>query len=437
MIPVCEHTNLELEVKSEVKQGEGLIRELAVTIPAEKVNSELEKKFVEIRKDATIKGFRKGKAPMDRIKAEFGPQVKADVVEELIRSTYPEIVKEHDLKPAAYPTVTHVDFTDEGAFEFTAEIEVFPEVETVVFDGMEVKLPKVEVADKDVDEFIEVMRTRMAEFRPVDRAATAEDQVLLNLKKLEDPNMVLAEDIYEGQEVDLTTPGTVNEFKEQLPGMTAKDEKEIEVSYPEDYPDATFAGNKIKYLVHMVEVRERLIPEFDDAFAKASGQAETALELRMKIRDELKQRIEQNHDRDRRGQIIEQMNQKNEIPVPEALVDNYLERVVNDFKERYQDADEADIKKSYRDVGIKTIRWNMLYNRLADQEKIEVSQDDVENRIKKFADNYGMTVEDAKQQLARSGTVADIKDSIREEKVLNFLADKASVTETEPEKKEE
>jgi len=418
-------------VKVEVKELSGLKREVKVELPPEVVESELAKKFEEVRKEAKFDGFRPGKAPMERIKAEYGQAVRAAVQEDLIRNSYPDVVRQQELRVASYPTVTAADYVDGGGFGYTAEVEVYPQIDKVAYDGMELVVNEVEVADKDVDEFIEGLRRRLSELRPVTRPAGPADVVVADLKKLLDPSLVLAADKFEDQEVDLGNPVTVKEFKEKLAGASVGDEVEIEVNYPEDYPDSTFAGVQVKYLCTVKEIKERILPEFNDAFAKQTGQAETALELRMQIRKEIEANLVQEQNRFKRSQVIRQLSEKNEVPIPEGLVDEYLNNVVEDFKKRYEDTDEAEVRKSYRDVGVKTIRWNLLFNHLAHQEKIEVLPVDIDERIRRFADNYKMSVEKAKEALNQSGSIAEIRDSILEEKVLDFLVDKAKVTTQE------
>lgn len=418
-------------MKVEVKELSGLKREVKVELPPEVVESELAKKFEEVRKEAKFDGFRPGKAPMERIKAEYGQAVRAAVQEDLIRNSYPDVVRQQELRVASYPTVTAADYVDGGGFGYTAEVEVYPQIDKVAYDGMELVVNEVEVADKDVDEFIEGLRRRLSELRPVTRPAGPADVVVADLKKLLDPSLVLAADKFEDQEVDLGNPVTVKEFKEKLAGASVGDEVEIEVNYPEDYPDSTFAGVQVKYLCTVKEIKERILPEFNDAFAKQTGQAETALELRMQIRKEIEANLVQEQNRFKRSQVIRQLSEKNEVPIPEGLVDEYLNNVVEDFKKRYEDTDEAEVRKSYRDVGVKTIRWNLLFNHLAHQEKIEVLPVDIDERIRRFADNYKMSVEKAKEALNQSGSIAEIRDSILEEKVLDFLVDKAKVTTQE------
>ncbi len=422
-------------MKVDITNGDGLKKTLNIEIPADQVRQRMDSKFTEVRKETEIKGFRKGKVPMDRIRAMFGDQVKADVVEELIRTTYPQAVREGELEVASPPTVTAVDFTDAGDFKYTAEVEVFPQIDRIDFEGLKVTLPKVEVSDADVDEFIDAMRKRFADQRPVDRPAERKDIVLADVVKIEDTKGLIEEDEFADQQIDLDNANTLAEFREHLPGRKAGEEIEVEVDYPEDYQDDRFAGAHMKYLVKIKEVQERLIPEFDDTFARNTGQAETALDMRMKVRQELKDRIQREQERQKRGQIIEQICNKNDIPVPEAFVQRYLDNVTEDFKKRYKDVSDEDIRQNYRDVGEKTVRWNLLYNRLADLENIEVLPSDTENRIKRFAEHYQMSMDQAKMAMQQAGSADDIRDSILEEKILGFLSDRTEINYVEPEQK--
>jgi trigger factor len=413
-------------VKVDVENSEGLLRKILVEVPAEKVKSEEDKQFAHFRSKAHLKGFRKGKAPMGMIKSLYGSEVKATVADELVKSTYPEAIRESSLKVASYPNVTALEFTDEGALKYTAEVEIFPDIEKVDHDGFAVDKSEAEVKDEEVEEIAGFYRARFADFRPVEREASAEDMVTVRLVKLEDANGIMEQDEFDDVDIDLAKQLTVKEFKEQLPGMKAGDKKNVTVSYAEDYPDKRFAGASITYEVELKQVKERLLPEFDDELAKKSGQAETALELKLKIRDELKQeKLDVIRDNQKR-EIVRQLCEKNPIPIPEALVQEYLEATVKDMKQQFGgDADEQDIRKNYREHGVNSIRWNILFHELARQESIEVSAEDTKGWMEKFARQNNMTVEQATQMVAQARKADDVRDSILEEKVLDFLIEKA------------
>ena len=413
-------------MKIDLNEKDGLVRQLVVEIEAEKVQAEINQKLTDFRKRADIKGFRKGKVPMNMIKSLYGDEVKAMVADELVKATLSEAVREKDLRVAATPTLTALDYTDDGGLGYTAELEVFPELGPVGFEGLEISEDAIKVEDKEVDDIAEFYRSRFADVNEVDREARGDDLLVIDLNKVNDPAGLMEQEAFEGVEVDLSREMTVKEFKEQLPGMKAGEEKEITVVYPDDYPEEKFAGNSIKYNAVVKQVKERVLPPFDDALAKRSGQAETALELKLKIRKELETEKADAEKNKVRGSLIAQLCEKNNILVPDGLVDEYLTSMVADYKKQVPDADEKEIREQYRDNAANSIRWNLLYHRLAEQEKIEVLAADTDVWINRFAEANNVSPEQASQALAQSGRSGNMREAILEQKVLDFLAEKAT-----------
>lgn len=416
-------------MKVELTEKDTLVRQLDVEVPAEKVDAEMNTKFVDFRKNADLKGFRKGKVPMDMIKSLYANEVRAMVADELVKSTLSEAMREKELRVAATPKLTKLDFNDAGDLVYSAEVEVFPELEPVTYDGLKVEKQSSPVEDKEVNEIANFYRERFAESRPVTREAKADDIVKVDLEKRDDPKGIMEQDKFEGVEIDLAKEQTVKEFREELPGLKVGDAKEITVSYADDYPDERFKGASISYNATVKEVKEKILPEFDDSLAKRTGQAETALELKMKIRKELEQEREDVQKNRLRGETIAQLCEKNPIPIPEGLVSEYLDSMYEDYKQKFQEVKEEEFRKEYRENAVNSLRWNLLYHRLAEQEKIEVSSADTENWINSFAQANNITPEQAKEGLAKAGRSSSIRESILEQKVLDFLLEKAEITE--------
>jgi trigger factor len=425
-----------MSLKIDLKEKEGLVREVTIEVPADTVKSEIDKQLAEVRRKVTLKGFRKGKAPMDRIKSLYGNEAMATAADELIKNTYPEAIKEKVIRAAAPPMVTDLKFNDDGSMLYTARVEVMPEIDKVDYNGLELVRTEFEVEDREVDEVVHYYRMRFSDVRKVEREAQDKDVVTVDLKKLYDPKLIMKDDSFNDMDIDLGRETTIREFREQIPGMKAGDEKEIEVQYAEDYPDEHFAGATIKYLVKVKEVKERVLPEFDDALAKQSGQGETALELKLKIRDDIKREKENQQRKQHKNEIIRQLCRKNEIPIPEVWVEDYLKGVAEDYKKHYPHSDEKKVRESYRETGIDAMRWNLLMYQLSKQENIEVLPSDTENWIKGFAESNGVTVEQAREHLNRSGKTDQIKEAILEDKVLTFLIDKAEMLNAAPQEKE-
>lgn len=419
-------------MKVEVTELEGLYRELAVEIPQNRFQEEMDKELEQLRLRVTLKGFRKGKAPMNMIKSNYGESVKSDVIDKLIKATYPEAISSQTLKVASPPHVTDLKIEDDGSFSYKAKVEVFPDIKKVVFDGIKLTTTDTEASDGEVDEFIETLRDRRAEMREVNRAAKASDVVVLDMTKIKDPKLAVKQADFPETTVDLSNGMTLKEFKEQIPGMKAGEEKDIVVKYADDYSDSRLAGAEITYKARLKTVKEKILPEVDDAFAKASAEAETVLELRLKIREEIKRQKEEGQKKSFKSQIITQMNEKNPVPVPESMIENYLQSVIEDLTRQKAEFKEDEIRKMYRVMGEQTIRWQILYHQLAEQEKIEVLPSDTEKVIGRMAQQYKITSEQAKEAMLRSSRADDIRESLLEEKVLDLISGRAK---KKPEKK--
>ncbi len=416
-------------MKVEIKEKEELLKEISVEVPAETVNKIVDRKLDELQRETELKGFRKGKVPMDMIVQTFGEKVRYEAAEDILKETYPEVIQEHNLQVAAYPNVSEMDYNDKGELVYKATVEVFPEIDKVEIDGLELPDNKAEVSDDDVNEVVEMMQKNFAEIRTVERAINKTDIVILDIEKLEDKKNVIPQEKFENSEVDLSNKMTIKEFQDELPGLKTGDKKEISVKYADDYQDEKFAGAELKYNCTVKEVKERLLDELNDAFAKKTGQGETMLELKLKVRENVQMQKDEEKGRERKSLVINHVNSKNEIPVPKSLVQDYLKNVIEDIKQKYKDQkiDEAEIKKNYEPVGVSTIRWNMLMHKLAEQEKVEVQEADIQNLIQKFAKNYNITPEQAIESIQKSGQISDFRESILEEKVIDFIVSKAKI----------
>ena len=418
-------TTFEENVKVNVKELDGLFRELEVQVPADRFKQELEREYEEVRRKVTLKGFRRGKAPMNVIKSSYAESVREEVVEKLIKSTYPDAVTSQTLKVASPPHISDLKFGDDGGFTYTAKVEIFPEISKVKFDSLELTTGDVEATDQELENFIEMLRERRAEFRELNRPIKETDTVTVDLTKVKDPKLALKQTEFPNTTIDLNSSLTVKEFKDGLAGLNIGDTKEITVLYKKDYADNVLAGSEITYKATVKAVKEKILPEVDDAFAKAVADVPTVLEMRIKAREELKRQKEDAQNKRFKSEIIKQMVAHNQFPVPESMVGHYLDNVIEDLTKQKAKFDEKEIRQNYRPIAEETIRWQILLHKLAEQEKIEVLPADVEKVINKMAAAYKITPEQAKQVMARSGKVDDIKDSLIEEKVLDLLVGRA------------
>lgn len=409
-----------------LKEVDELVRELSVSIPPDKVNEQMEQKFLEVQKDAELKGYRKGKAPLDMIRTVYGERIKADVAEELVNISLSEAVTQHNLKIATRPVLQNASF-ENGGFQYIATVELFPEIGTISFDGLTYPNSEVDATDQEVNEMVDTIRRRGADIRTVTRPAASGDLIVADLHKTSDPDNVLKTDEFPDTTIDLESPMTVKEFKEHLVGAKAGDEKNVEVTY-DNAGDQAFAGHKIGYRIVVKEVKERILPSLDDGFAKQTGLAETALELKLKVRENIVGHKKESLKKTQKNELARQLVTTHAFPVPPSYLNGYLNAVIEDVKQQQGAVNEAELRDSYKEIALNTLRWEMLFHHIAEQEKIEVLPSDTEKVIQGFAERYQVTRDEAAQALAKSGKVDSIKDSILENKVFDLIFSKARPT---------
>jgi len=424
-------------LKSFIKHSEGLVRELEVEVPADKVDATFAEYYHKYRKDIRIPGFRPGKAPLTIIKSKFQDSITEDVLDELIRSTFEQAIKDNSLDVASRPTFPNHELKEGTPLKYTIRLEVMPQIDSVDYSGLSLPESKMEVEDSEVNDLVEHLRKRNADIRPVNRPAKSDDILKLNMKKLEDPGNVLQKDEFNDVEIDLSSELTMKDFRDGLTGATAGDDREITINYPSDYSDERFAGKMLKYYCHILSVSERVLPEISDSFAKQMGKFETMLELRLRIREDIKAQKESDQLKWKKHEITHQIVDKNPLLVPEGMIQNYLDNLMEDFKKNYKDFDEKVVREQYRPSAVNAIKWYLLSNRLAELEKIEVLPIDTENWIKAFALKYQMDDEKAKEVLSKSGRAQEIRDSILEDKIFDFLLGKVTFVPADKWKHEE
>nr|MBN2278715.1 trigger factor [candidate division Zixibacteria bacterium] len=413
-------------MKSVIKAAEGLVREIEIEVPADVVDAAYSELYEKYRKEARIKGFRPGKVPMNVIKSKFKDAVHDEVLQDLVSKTYRQAVQEQALQVASPPDFPEMNLKEGEPLKYTARVEVMPDIDKIDYEGLELPKEEIEVRDVEVDTVVEHLRNKKAEIRPVDRPAGAGDILVIDLKAQEDSDNVLEGKEFKDIELDLSSGMTVGEFKEALVGIKAGEEKDVTVDYPEDFSNKNLAGKKLVYHCVIKQVKEKILPQANDAFAKAQGGVETMLEMRLKIREDLNKQKELDHRSWEKQELMRQINLKNQIPIPEAMIDHYLDSIIEDMKQKEQEFDEVLIRQQYRPNAIEYLRWNLIMNRLAELEKIEVLPSDTENWIKGFAAGYQMEIDQAKKLLARTGRIEEIRDTIKEDKVCDFLLSKAS-----------
>jgi trigger factor len=404
-------------------------RELELEIPAETVQKAVARVAKEFARLARVPGFRPGKAPITLIRRRFADDIKSEVLQSLVPEQIERAVTESKLVPVTQPQIDKVDFTETGPVKFRASFEVLPEFELGQYKDLEVEIEDHKIEDADVDKGMEELRDRAATFVPVEGRAIADgDYAQLKLKGIPagggepiEADSVLCH--VGGEE-------TMEPFNENLRGANTDDHKNFDVTYPSDYPDAKLQGKTYSYAVEVLGIKEKKRPELTDEFAKDVSDAQTLEELRKKMRDNLEAARTHRQNEQTREKLLAQIVKSHEFPVPEALVehqmDSRLERTVRSLASQGVDpravnVDWVALRSRQKDRSIEDVKAELLLDRIATAENIEVSDEEVDKEIAVIAERSGESATAVRANLTRQGALDRMKSKIRSEKTLDWL----------------
>jgi trigger factor len=417
-------------------------KKLYVEVPWETVSEKLGNAYRELGKGVALKGFRKGKVPRAVLEQVYGQRVNAEVAYELVRESFLRANQEHKLDAVAEPRVQEAAPIKKGQpFTFQAVIEVRGQITPQDYTGLPIEKRKLAVAEAAVDEQLAQLRREHTELRPIEgRDATeAGDVVGLSVT-----GTIGEHQINQPQfAVDLD-----DEEREPLPGMRqaliglpldTKDKK-LELQVPEDYKDENIRGRKAELTVSILEARAKEVPALDDEFAKDTGKAETLDGLRAELRKELEARETAAIDREAREGALRELIKKNQIPVAASLVERAVEvqyqrlRQMLGMKPDKQDPTAGlteELREKLRPAGADEVRGQLLLEAIADKENIAVTDAELGKHIEETAKSRNVPAAKLRAEWQRDGRIDNVTYSLRQDKVLQFLVEKAIVTEVD------
>ncbi|HEX7402304.1 MAG TPA: trigger factor [candidate division Zixibacteria bacterium] len=409
---------------------------MEIEIPKETVDGEFETTYKKYQTLAKIPGFRKGKAPLHMVKLRYQDKISSEVLETLVPKAYEDAVKEAKLSPICLPVIKDVHFEEGAPLKFKAEFEIQPEVEAKDYLGLELVRRLKEISEKDIETSLNYLREDFAELHPVEREAHLHDSLIVDISKTQDGK----EDQVANQQIFLDPHNMIKDFQQALVGAKAGELKEFEVDYKPDFHNKKLAGKKVKYRIKVKEVKEKILPQVNDEFAKTVGEYKNLGELKGKIKEGLIQRDMKDADTELKTDLINQVIRRNPFEVPDTLFDYYLDSVIEDLKKRYQKVDEKKVREEYKDIALAQIRWDFLFHRIAEKENIQVTKPEMENWCEQNAKAMRVTVEEAIKSLENPSFSKRIKEDLREKKTIDFLLKNAKIKEepyVPPEPKDE
>ena len=420
------------------------------TVTVELTKAELEpainKAYLKYRKDIAIPGFRKGKAPRVVIEAAYGKHVFfEDAIEEMFPQIYQEAVMTQDMKPVGRPSVSDMNIADDDSVTLTIVTDLYPVVTLGQYKGIEVEKVNAEVKESEVDAEIDRMAQNVARISTVERPAKDGDTVVIDFEGFLD-GVPFQGGKGENHELLLGSGSFIPGFEEQVVGMSAGEEKDINVTFPENYHASELAGKEVTFKVKVHEVKETVLPEKDDEFVKDVSEFDTMAELRADIEKRILDEKQAGIDRAFENAAVEKAAENMTAEIPDSMVDEEVDRQLErmDYELRAQGASlEAyskmlggnmdSIRKSLRPGALNAVRTNVMLDAVVDAEKIEVSEEECEEEYKKLADSYKMELDKVKELLPVDG----MKGDLQVRKAAKLIAESAVAVAPKAEEKAE
>ena len=394
---------------------------VTVELTREELEPALNRAYLKYRKDIMIPGFRKGHAPRMVIEAAYGKHVFfEDAVEDMFPDIYKDAVLTQDIRPVGRPSVSKMDIADDGAVTLTIVTDLYPVAELGEYKNLEIEKAEVEVKESEVEAELDRMAQNVARITTVDRPAQEGDTAVIDFEGFEN-GKAFAGGKGENYELKLGSHTFIPGFEEQVAGMSAGEEKDIDVTFPADYHAEELAGKPVVFKVKVHEVKETVVPEKDDEFVKDVSEFDTVAELRADIEKRIRDEKQAGIDRAFENAAVEKAAANMTVEIPDSMIDEELDQEMErmDYELRSQGAslqayaqmmggDMNAIRNSLRPSAQAAVRTNVLLDAVAAAENIEVSEEECEEEYKKLAESYKMELDDVKKALNADGLKSDL-----------------------------
>jgi trigger factor len=424
------------------KNKDGVKREISVEVPADEVTRETEAIILKYQKVARLPGFRKGHVPASMIRHRFAEDLKSDVVEALVPRYFRKEAEKLGMIPVSQPRVTELHIHDGEPLTFKASFEVMPEIRVEGYKELRAEHPEITVTDEDVEQALASVREQHATFTSVEgrpladgdfAQASFDGQPKDGAKdaakhgKAGDANPVHMDEVL----IEIGGQNTVPEFTENLRGVSAGEERSFEVAYAADAPDNRLAGKTFVYTVKVQAIKRKDMPELNDDFAKELGEFTTLDQVRKQIRENMIAEKRHAAEHEAKEKLTAELVRRNDFEVPESLVERQIDlrlerglRALAAQGMKMEDMKKMDLPRlrvGQREQALQDVKSSLLLDRVAELEKIEVDEEELNREIASLAKQSKQTPEAVRARLTQDGGLDRIRNRIRSEKTLNFL----------------
>ncbi|MCL7744325.1 trigger factor [Guyparkeria hydrothermalis] len=414
----------------ELQPADGLTRRLAIEVPANEIDEQVEKRLKDMRGRVRIDGFRPGKAPLSVIRMQYAARVRDDVIGDIMGQSFQKAVEENDLRVAGQPSIESIENNKQGEdLKFTAAVEVYPEIELGDMSKLKVETLTSEVGDEDVDEMIDTLRKQHASWKTVRHMARKGEKVTINFVGKIDGEAFeggSAEDV----EVIIGEGQMLPEFEKGLKGIKPGKPVTIEVNFPEDYQAEHLAGKTAEFEIEATKVEEQVLPEVDDEFAKQFG-ADSADKLREDVRENMERELKQTSRRRNKDRTIEALTESLEFDVPASLVEEEAKSMRDQFvRNQMPQADASKLDPSlFNEQAEKRVRMGLVIMEVVKDADLKPDDKRVDDFINEVASAYDEPDQVVAHYKGDHQMMSNARTVVLEEQAVEHILGKAKVSE--------
>jgi len=433
-------------MKVNVEDVSSVKKILHIEIPKETVGAELDSAYQNLKKNANVKGFRPGKAPRSVLERLYRKDVHADVSSRLIQTSFADAIKETELQIISMPQVDPPELTSGTDYTYDAKVEIRPALTDLDIKGLSLKRTNYQVGEEEMQAQLSMLQQNMAKHVRIeeDRPVQSDDFVLIDYEGFKDGQPFAETAKTENFSLQVGSAHISTDFDDNLIGKNAGDKVEFEVTFPEDYHNEKLKGLTIQFQVDIKEIRKQEIPELNDDFAKSMGQFESLENLKNVIKDNLAEGYEKRIEQELNEQIFEQIIQKTDFELPDAMVDFELENIVADTERRfaYQNTSMEEVgltkeklQEQYRGTAEQQVRRQIILGKVIEQEKLELSDEELASGYADMAKNFNQPVEQIKSFYDQNQERLDFfKHALLEKKAIKLIIENSVIEDVKPEK---
>lgn len=421
-----------------VEEAGAYTKRLKIVLPGEAVKKEMDKAFGKLASEVSIKGFRKGKVPRQVLEKNYAAKVKYELGEKLIQDTYFDALGETKLDAVTHPEIRSQVYGDDGSFVYEAEVAVRPDFELGQYKGLVVEHEEGAATEEEIATALESMRREVAPLRSVeDRGIQKDDVAVLDFQGYHE-GKEMGQVKAQNYSVDIGSGRFGEEFEKCVMGMKAGEKTSREIDFPAEFPNPVLAGKKVEFKIEIKDIKERVLPELDDDFAREAGKEyNTLADLKKAIADKIGQEKNESKAGALADKLMMQLLERHNFEVPARLVAYEVNALIKEMENRLLaqnlTLESAGVKRDelveqYRDVATKRVKGDFILKKIAEAEDIKLVDADIDHGFKRIAQQYNMKLDEVRKYFASRDDLLPFMNELLSEKIINFLRENAVIT---------